>query len=364
MKQTIAIALLFMVAASSCEHKEPAAQKSTKFVLSDTMRHMIVLDTVKNCNVTNELALSGVVAFNENNVVKIFPRSSGQVVESKVSLGDHVSQGQVLAIIRSADVAGNYSDLAGANADVAIAKRQMDNTESLYKNGISSEKEYIEAKQGYEKALAARNKVQSLININGGGKTNAEGQYTLTAPIDGYIVEKKVAAGAFIRPDMGDNLFTISDLKNVWIYANVYEADIAKIHEGYEAKILPISYPDKTFTGKIDKVSQVLDPQSKAMKVRINLENKDMLLKPDMFTRVIVENMEGDTALCVSSKAVIPQEGKNYMVVYRNDSDLKIVQVDLLKSVGDHTYLKGGLELGDVVVTKNQILLFNQLSGQ
>lgn len=364
MKQTALLALLGMVIFASCEHKEQAAEVSKKFVLSDTMKHMVQLDTVKDGNIAGELSLSGIVAFNDNNVVKVFPRNSGQVLESKVTLGDKVSRGQVLAVIRSADVAGSFSDLSSANADLAIAKRQMDNAASLYKNGINSEKEYNEAKQNYEKAVANRNKIQSVININGGGKASEGGQYTITSPIDGYIVEKKVAAGAFIRPDMGDNLFTISDLKNIWVYASVYEADIAKIHEGYDVKVIPLSYPDKTFNGKIDKVSQVLDPQSKVMKVRINIDNKEMLLKPDMFTKVLVSNTEGGSAICVPATALVSQDSKNYVVVYKNDSDMRIVEVEVLKTVSGKAYLKGELIPNQLIITKNQLFIFNQLLNE
>ncbi len=364
MKNIIILTGIFSIFFCSCEHPVPVVEKSGKYILPDTMKHMITIDSVQNCNVTEELSLSGVVSFNDNNVVKVFPRISGQVTEAKVSLGDKITKGQVLAIIRSADVAGNYSDLSSANADLAIAKRQADNTESLYKSGISSEKEYNEAKQNYEKALAARNKIQSLITINGGGKTKSGGEYIVTAPIDGYIVEKKITAGAFIRPDMGDNLFTISDLKNVWVYANVYEADIAKIKEGYLVKVLPLSYPDKVFTGKVDKISQVLDPQSKAMKVRINIDNADMLLKPDMFAKVIVDNKEGEMSLCIPKSSLIIQEGRNYVVVYKSDSELKVSQVNILKTVNDRTYITQGLDLGERVITKNQLLIFNQLTAQ
>src|SRR5215472_19064815 len=99
------------------------------------MAKMIELDTVANCNIDNTLTLGGQVSFNENNVIKVFPRSSGQIIESKVTLGDKVSKGQVLAVISSADIAGNYADLSGAEADVAIAKRQLDDEESLYQRG-------------------------------------------------------------------------------------------------------------------------------------------------------------------------------------------------------------------------------------
>jgi membrane fusion protein, heavy metal efflux system len=363
MKYAQILSLCAIVALASCGEKKEVKEAPKKYALSDSMAALITIDSVKNCNIADELSLSGQVSFNENNMVKIFPRSSGQVIDSRVSLGDKVSKGQVLAIVRSADVAGNYSDLNSASADLSIAKRQMENAESLYKNGISSEKEYTEAKQNYEKALAGKQKVQSVININGGGRTNANGEYTITAPIDGYVVEKKTTTGAFIRPDMGDNLFTISDLKNVWIYANVYETDIAKVKAGYSVRVVPAAYPDKSFEGKIDKIGQVLDPQSKAMKVRVILENKDMLLKPDMFAKVIVSSEEGTSALCIPTAALIDQDGKEYVVVYKSNSDMSIQEVNILKTVNDRTYLVGGLPVGTKVITKYQNLIFNQLLG-
>lgn len=364
MKSNIILALIAISILTACGKKEQPQEENKKFVLSDSMQRMIQIDTVQYCNIADELSLTGEVSFNENNVVKIFPRSSGQVVESRVSLGDKVTKGQVLAVIRSADIAGNYSDLSSANADITIAKRQMENAESLFKSGISSEREYIEAKQNYEKALAARNKIQSVISINGGGRTSEAGQYAIVSPINGYIVEKKIATGSFIRPDMGDNLFTISDLKNVWIYANVYESDIPKVKEGYDAVVIPMAYPDKQYNARIDQLSQVLDPQSKAMRVRVTLDNKDMLLKPDMFAKVIVSNREGSEATCIPSSAIVSQDGKNYVVVYNNNSDMTINEIDIIKTVGEKTFIRSGVRSGQKLITKNQLFIFNQLLNE
>ena len=361
MKHIILLSIIALIFGASCSRKEEVKDENKKFVLSDTMMHMIQIDTVSECNIDDQVSLSGQISFNENNIVKIVPRNSGQVVESKVSLGDRVSKGQVLASIKSADIAGNYSDLNSASADLAIAKRAMENTESLYKSGISSEREYLEAQQNYQKALAAKNKVQSALNINGGSKTNAGGQYFLSSPIDGYVVEKKVTAGSFIRPDMGDYLFTISDLKNVWVYANVYEADIQRVKENYPVKVVTLAYPDRVFEGKIDKISEVLDAQSKALKARVTLNNSEMLLKPDMFAKVIVSNPGGARALCIPTAALISQDGKNYVVVYNSKEDMKIAEVQIIKTVADKTYIGEGIESGQKVVTKNQLLIFNQL---
>jgi membrane fusion protein, heavy metal efflux system len=365
MKKYFPVAALFLPVAflSSC-HQSETDPKPDKFVLSDTMARMIELDTVSNCSIDNTLTLSGQVSFNENNIVKVFPRSSGQLVESKVTLGDKVSKGQVLATIRSADVAGNYADLNSAEADIAIAKRELDNQQSLYQSGIASEKDYNEAKQNYQKALAAKGKIESSLNINSGTHSSASGVYTLVSPIDGYIVEKKVNAGDFIRSDMSDNLFTISDLKNVWIWANVFEADISRVNEGEDVQVTTLAFPDKVYNGKIDKISQVLDPENKAMKVRITLSNADLSLKPDMFAKVTVNTKDAQQAMCIPFSSIITDDGKNYIVSYYSRDSLKVKQVDLIQVAGAKAFVNGDLKPGEKLVTKNQLLLYNALNAE
>lgn len=347
---------------SACHEKEKTPVEKQKFTLSDTMAKMIQLDTVRTSPIDDMLTLSGEISFNENSVVKVFPRSSGQVTETKVSLGDKVNAGQVIAVIRSADVAGNYADLSGAEADVAIAKRQMENAEALYKSGIASEKDYAEAKQNYLKSEAARLKVQSILNING-SNTRAGGVYNVVAPISGYIVDKQVTAGSFIRPDMADALFTISNLKDVWVWANVFETDIPKIKEGSSVQVTTLAYPGKTFSGKIDKISEVLDPSNKALRVRITLQNDGLLLKPEMFAKVQVSNTENTTATSIPTSALISQNGKDFVVVYNSASDMKVAPVTILKTLGDITYLQDGVTPGQLLVVKNQLLLFEQLQN-
>jgi cobalt-zinc-cadmium efflux system membrane fusion protein len=342
--------------------KDPVPETKKPYCLSDTMKNMITIDTVSMCRIQDEIELSGEVSFDENKVIKIFPRSSGQVLESNVSFGDKVQAGQVLAVIKSADVAGNYEDMASADADINIAKRQLDNAESLYKSGISSEKEYTDAQQNYQKALSAKRKIESQISINGGSGAKASGTYTLTSPISGYVVEKKVNTGSFIRSDASDNLFTISDLKDVWVLANVFETDIPRVKEGLHVKVTTLAYPDQVLDGTIEKSSDVLDPVSKAMKVRIRLSNPGLLLKPEMFARVVVTNELEGSSVCLPFKAIVEENGRDYVIIYNNDCDLKKQEVFITKTVGDKTYVSGGVKPGDKVITKNALLLYNEFT--
>ena len=352
-----------IILVSSCNEKKNTQEiKSSGFCLSDTAQKMIAFDSIRYCDIVDEIQLSGEVSFDENKVNKIFPRSSGQVLECKVSLGDRVEAGQVLAIIRSADVATSYADISSADADLAIAKRQFENQESLFKNGIASERELTEAKQNFEKAKAAKHKIEISLNINGGSKTNANGLYYLTAPASGYIVEKKINQGNFIRNDLSENVFTISNMKDVWVLANVYETDISKVKEGYKVKVTTLAYPDKIFDGKVEKVSEVLDPINKVLKVRIRLDNSAMLLKPEMFTSVVVSNSTNKKALCVSKSSIIEEGGKSYIIIYNGNCDLAVREVEISKQINDRVFISSGVVAGEKIITKGALLVYDELT--
>ncbi|MDP4263687.1 MAG: efflux RND transporter periplasmic adaptor subunit [Bacteroidota bacterium] len=339
-------------------------KENAKICVTDSMANLVKIDSARLTYISDEVKLSGEVSFNDNKVVKVFPFSSGQVIKVMVSLGDKVHKGQTLAIIKSADVSGNYSDLSLANTDVTIAKKQLDNTESLFKNGIASEREYTEAKENYNKAVANAAKLKTQISINGGGQTSTDGTYTVKAPIEGYVVDKNAEEGSFIRGDNSQAIFTVGDINDVWIWANVYESDVAKVKEGYNVDVTTVAWPGKVFKGKIDKVNQVLDPQAKVMKVRIALNNSNHELKPEMFANVLVQNKEQQQMVTISHSAVITENGKNFVIIYHDKCNLELKQIEILKSVGDNTFVLKGLQPGDRIITEQQILYYRALIGE
>jgi cobalt-zinc-cadmium efflux system membrane fusion protein len=332
-----------------------------KICISDSLEKIIHIDTAAMARIDDELKLSGEISFNDKKVVRVFPFSSGQVLDVNVSVGDHVNKGQTLAVIKSAEVAGNYSDLSVSSNDLSIAKKQMDNAESLFRNGIASEREYAEAKENYNKALTNANKLKEMIAINGGGHTSANGTYVVTAPMSGYVVEQKISQGGFIRNDNADNMFTIGDISDVWVWANVYETDIAKVREGYTARVTTLAYPDSIFRGVVDKVNQILDPVTKVMKIRVRLPNAGMKLKPEMFANIIIENKEGAESITIPSDAVLSDNGRNFVIVYHGKCDLELREIKVLKSVGGNDFISAGLKAGELLVGNNQVLLFNAL---
>ncbi|MBI1343603.1 MAG: efflux RND transporter periplasmic adaptor subunit [Terrimonas sp.] len=352
----------------ACNNHQATDDKDSKAastIISDSTLQLLTIDSAVVRNIDDEVQLSGEVSFDENKVVKIFPFSSGQVISTSVGIGDYVKAGQELAVIKSADVAGYYSDLASAGNDLAVAKRSMENAESLFRNGIASEKEYIEAKEVYDKMLTNQSRIRQLIAINGGGRTASNGTCIITAPRSGYVVEKLINPGSFIRNDNNSNMFTIGDISDVWIWANVYETDVAKVKPGYRARVTTLAYPDSVFIGTVDKVNPVLDPVAKVMKIRIILPNHAGYLKPEMFTNVTVENQESKKGIAIPSSGIISENGMNYAVVFRNKNDVSIREIRVEKKSGEFTFISG-LEAGEKILTRNQILVYRQLreSGQ
>jgi membrane fusion protein, heavy metal efflux system len=336
------------------------ADPPQKFCISDTLMKIVTIDTVKLLNVENELKLIGKISFDEEQVVKVYPLISGIVTEVKVSLGDYVKKGQILALIKSIESAGTENDLVTARSNLEITRKNLQATEDMYKSGISSEKEYITAQKDNQKAESELKKIENIIKING---NNSSADYIVRAPSAGYVVERLINPNMQLRSDNSNNMFTISDLGHVWVIANVYESDIAKVKLSQEVTVQTIAYPDKSFQGKVDKLNNVLDPDNKTMKIRVELKNQDFLLKPEMFADVTVKYSSKDKMMMVPSKALVFDKSKDFVLVYNNKCDVKTKEVQVFSTVGEKTYISSGLKPGDRVITNSQLLIYDVLNN-
>jgi cobalt-zinc-cadmium efflux system membrane fusion protein len=363
--------LLFLVPiqtillAACSAHSNEVDDTSTGFCIPDSLMLNLTFDTVRSESVMSDLKLSGKISFNEDNVVKIFPLVSGHVVDVKVSLGDYVQKGQLLATVRSSDMAGYFNEYESAQSGVEIAKKNLDVTSDMRGSGVSSEKDYLTAQIEYRKALAEFNKVSEVLKIYGGnisaGDSTGSG-YNIKAPANGFIVEKNVNTGMELRTDNTNNLFTISDLREVWAVANVYETDIAKIKQGSGAEISTLSYPDKKFSGKVERISTILNPETNVMSVKIRLSNPDYTLKPGMFANISILFPGTEKKLMLPSSAVLFDDNKNYIVLFNKQCDVSMEPVNIFKPVNGKTYLEDdSLHEGDLVIDRNNLFVFTAL---
>ena len=356
------ILFLLLVFLFGCHQKENNSEAAVPFRLSDSLVSMIHLDTVKTTGILGDLNLTGKVAFNEDKVIKIFPPVAGVATEVKVELGDFVEKGKVLAVIRSSDIASYEQQRIAAEANLQIAKKNLDAAEDMHQSGVSSEKDLITTQREYAKAEAEEKRIHEIFQIYDIGDGSASG-YAVKAPISGFIVERKINKGTQLRPDNADNLFTISNLDEVWVTANIYESDISKVKAGYDADITTLSYEGKVFRGKVDRISNVLDPETKVMQVRIRLANPGYLLKPGMFASVFLHFHEDGQMTEVPAQAVIFDKSKNFVMVYKDRSNIETREIDLYKTVAGKTYVKSGIKDGEQIISQYHMLVYDELNG-
>jgi len=355
----LSVILIGTVIFSSCKTKPAPTDEKEQFVISDSLFKTIKIDSVVKCPLVNALTFTGQVSFNEDNVARIFPMVSGNITGISAQLGDYVKAGQKLGVIRSTEMAGYGNDLVTSKTNLLIAQKNMDAAQEMYKSGLMSQKDFITAQELYKQAESQLNRSKEVLQINGG---NTNGEFVVRSPINGFVVEKQINNDMAIRPDNTNDLFTISDLKNVWVLANVYESNITQVHLGDSVDVTTLSYPGRIFRGKVDKILNVLDPTNKVMKLRVVLPNPDYALKPGMFASITVINNTNKEALCVPAGSVIFENSQYYVLVYKSRSDVKITPVQVIGTNGDRTYISGGVQVGDSIIGSDAVLIYSALN--
>ncbi len=345
---------------SSCGEKRVVKEERKGFELTDSLLQLVNVTAVEMSQQKDAITLTGKVSFNDDNVAKLYPLVSGNVSGIKVMLGDYVYSGQELAVVRSSEMAGYSNDLISAETNLQIAQINLAKTKDMYRSGLASMPDSLNAAMMYEQAKASLTRTKQVLKINGGG---TKGDYIVKAPLSGFIVEKNVNNNMTIRTDNGNAMFTISDLKNVWIWANVYESNIDRVHIGDQVRVETISYPGKIFNGKIDKIMNVLDPTNKVMKVRIILTNEAYSLKPEMFTSITVSNQLQKQAITIPAAALIFDHSQYFVVVFKSKSALIITPVEIINTVGSNAYIASGLQVGQKVIASQALQVYNQLNN-
>jgi cobalt-zinc-cadmium efflux system membrane fusion protein len=356
--------ILVMAALSvlSCTKKEadPKPQAKKGFELSNTMLKSIDLAKVEKQYIEDNYNFYGKISADKNSYIDVYPPVGGNVLSVNVELGDHVTKGQVLATIRGTELAEVQKDGSDARTDLAVAQNNLQVAKEMYEGKLNTERDVLEAKSQVQKAQDQMQRASAVSTVYNVKKGNI---YRVVAPISGYIVQKNINKDMQLRSDRSDNIFDVANTLNVWAIINVNESDIDKISLGMRAQVSTLSYPDKVFDGKIDKIFKIIDPETNAMQARVVLDNRDALLIPESKATVKVMSSENTMALTIPSKAVIFDDNRSFVVVYKSRTDVKVKEIKVLKQVGEVTYVSEGLTEGEQVITHNQLLIYRSLNS-
>jgi cobalt-zinc-cadmium efflux system membrane fusion protein len=359
-KNSLTFLAAFMLLLMSCTSEKTEKKEDGKVEISDTLIKHITIGVARTTQVRNELKLTGKVVADQSKQLQVYPLAGGTVKTLSAELGDYVEKDQVLAVIKSGEAADIEKQSIEAQSNYEVAKKSAQAAEDMYNSKLMSEREYLQAKQELKKAEAEKNKIQELYKIYNLGN---QSEYIIKAPISGFIIDKKVNKDMQLRPDNGESIFTISQLNDVWILANVYETDIDKVKERDTVFVTTIAYPDKVYKATIDKVYSVLDPDTRVMKIRAKLNNPDYLLKPEMYANVVVNYAEPQQMVTVSSNALIFDNSNNYLLIYKGGKNFEVRRVEVYKTIGKKSYILSGVSDNEKVVTQNQLLIYNALTN-
>jgi len=345
---------------TSCKKEVENPETNTSFVLSNDMLKTTTTANAEMLPLKNELSFYGKITADNNKMIDVYPLVGGNVMKVNVELGDYVKKGQVLATIKSTDVADFEKQSIDAKSDLLVAKNNLKVAQELFDGKLNSESDVLQAKSEVNKAQSQLSKIQETYKIY---NIKAGSIYEVTAPISGFIIQKSINQDMLLRNDRSENIFDIAEISEVWAMANINEIDINKVKLGTSAAVTTLSYPDKTFNGKVDKIYNVIDPETKAMQARIKLNNPDYLLKPDMNANIKLSFNENQNMIAVPSKAIVFDKSKNFVVVFKDRNNIETRQVEVYRVVGDTTYISSGLKENEKVITNNQLFIYGALNN-
>lgn len=351
----------------------------------------IETEIVTKAPIAGVVNATGKILVPEDRTAVIGPVNEGRIVKLYAGQGSRVRKGQKLAELESADIDQAEADYLKALADaenarrssaaeIKLAQETYDRTKSLYEKTVVPGKNLQSAEHDLEvaKANAENNAASTKATLTAarrhllilglsdsaidalGKKPGLAATFSLTAPIDGVVVERNATIGATVGTDA--SVFKIIDISRVWVDAHVFEKDLPRVRVGQGVKLTVTAFPGAAFSGKIIFIDSLVDPESRTVKVRTEVPNPDGRLKPDMFANIEIITDVSSTAVSVPQSAVLEDNGKSVVFV-ADGGTYKQRQVQVGIKNGDRVEIIDGLNAGDRVVVKGNYLLLQQNKG-
>lgn len=323
---------------------------------SSPLRQRLQLATVEASDIERPLTAPGVIEAAAEKLVKIAPPVPGRVVRLHRSLGDTVKAGDPLFTLDSAEVSTARSDNAKAQATVLQARRDFERQKRLFDADIAAKKEYETAQLIMASAESdARAASDRLAQLGTTADAHSRRDYVLRSPISGRVVEMAGAQGGYWN-DINAPIMTVADLSTVWLSANVAERDIGQLMLGQQAHITLNAYPHQTIEGRVRYIGELLDPETRSIKVRVAVENRDGRFRPGMFARVAF-NGPKQAALTVPASALLQNGLATRVFVEKAAFSFEPRTVTVGVQMGERIEVLSGLQAGERIVVKEGVLL-------
>lgn len=282
-------------------------------------------------------------------------------------LGDWVEQGQPVLTLESEEVGRACSEFYKARADLELARRNYEREERLAGRGVGARKNLLAAGAALKVAEAALDAAEKKLHVLGFSEDDVRllaethqvnPQIRILAPIRGRVIEQKAILGAIVEPTA--ELMTIMDPTWLWVEAEVFEQDIARVRVGQPVEVTVLAYPGEIFRGKVTYLGEAINPETRTLSVRTEVENREFKLKPGMFAEVRILLGSRQRAVMVPEEAVLGDGDRDIVFVNAGGRYVpRAVRVGGRQQ--GYCAIAEGLQEGEEVVVKNAYLLKSKL---
>jgi membrane fusion protein, heavy metal efflux system len=329
---------------------------------TETKQAGIVVQAVYPQKVAAQLILTANIAANQNRLAHVIPRIEGRLIKVSGNLGDHVKAGQELAVIDSIQMGEARAEYRRSRSELKLAESALRRADSLFKEQIVPERQLLEAKSTFERAQASAESATERLRMLGGLPDTGQSHFVVTAPFAGTIIEKKAVLGELAKTE--NSLFTVADLSTVWIEADVTERDLDKLAVGAVATITVSAFPGDVFKGRVSYVASIIDRQTRTVKARIEVPNRNGILRLDMFAKAAVSYSQPRDALILPQDAVVLLQGAPAVYV-ATDAGFEPRPVDVGERLEGRVVVASGIKAGEKIVTAGAYALKSrQLKSQ
>jgi len=317
---------------------------------------------------TKTLECNAVVAYDGNRYAHLAAQVSGVVATVRKDLGDRVESGDVLATITSAHLGAVKAAYLHAVASVALWERNHAREAGLLERGVSTERDVLEAETRLAESRIAFSKAeQELLSLGVSSEQietvrrdeDTTGQYVVTAPFAGMVVERRAVTGEIVDPSK--SLFAIADVSRMWALLDVYEADVREIRVGQPVVLYVEELRGESFGGHITWVSSELSPQTRTLQARAEFNNDRGLLRANMFGTANVSVGDRHDVVVVPATAVQWEGCCNVVFVKKSNTVYEPRKVHLGISTGTVYQVLSGVNVGEKIVTQGSFLLKTEI---
>jgi cobalt-zinc-cadmium efflux system membrane fusion protein len=342
--------------------KAPAAAPDSATPPSDVVLREdargIATAAVGAVELSDYVEVPGRIQADPTRVVRVYAPVSGRLISLHVRPSDAVAQGQVLAVLASSDVAAARAAYRQTQADAQVKQQALERSKLLYENHVVALREYQQAQAEARMAAAALESAVERLELLTVDTAGSSDRVSVTAPRAGVVVDLSAAPGEFAKSlDNANPLCIIADLRSVWAVGDVYEKDVARIPVGAAAEVTVNAYPGEVRRGRVTAISSTVDTATRALKIRVELDNPGLRLKPDMFAAIRVVRAVR-SAVLVPAAAVVREGVSAFVFVQKAPGRFQRRTVSLGREAeGNRVEVTSGLAAGDTVVVEGVELL-------